>query len=44
MATKATIVPMVTKLFTAGKNDLKSLLASGIKYLWIYFEPLDRFA
>jgi hypothetical protein len=44
MATKATIVPMETKLFTAGKNDLRSLLASGIKHLRIYFEPLDRFA
>jgi hypothetical protein len=34
---------MVTTLFTLGKNDLKALLALGIKNLWIFFEPLGRF-
>jgi hypothetical protein len=41
MVTKAS---MVTKLFIVGKNDLKALLALGIKDLWISFEPLGRFS
>jgi hypothetical protein len=37
-------VTMVTKVCTLlwGKNDLKALLASGIKDLWIYFDPIGR--
>jgi hypothetical protein len=27
-----------------GKNDLKALLALGIKHLWISFEPFGRFS
>jgi hypothetical protein len=37
------MVTIVTKLPTAGQNDLKALLVSGIKDLWISFEQLGRF-
>jgi hypothetical protein len=39
-------VTMVTKACSLlyGKNDLKALLASGIRNLWISFEPIGRFS
>jgi hypothetical protein len=37
-------VNIVTKLFTVGQKDLKALLASGIKDVWMSFELLGRFS
>jgi hypothetical protein len=31
-------------VFLWGKNDLKALLALGVKHQWISFEPLGRFS
>jgi hypothetical protein len=35
---------MVTKLFTFGQNDLKTLLVLSAKNLWISFEQLGKFS
>jgi hypothetical protein len=40
---KSSGLTMETRAYIRRKNDLKALLALGIKDVWVSFEPLGRF-